>query len=165
MTLLQGKVHGRGLLKIFHEISLTALNSNINCKTHYYKLHLKDGGLYNASSLRQFYTVMSRILRERPVNPINVHNDPEFERVALVLKAQELKMAAVGKNPGSKAAKPIDPDVLSSVYAAGGMGTQTPRALLTHVWYMLTSNAGLRSTFVSNKHNMANPVINNSPFL
>lgn len=103
----------------------------------------KDGSDYEPDSLRVMIASLDRHLKEAG-SSISIAKDREFVNSRKVLegKARFLREQGYGKRPrASKALTTEDEELL---WSKGLLGSQSPKSLITTMWFLLTQHSGLR---------------------
>ena len=131
--------------KPLDETDIEALPANL-CR-YFAVLVTKDGSVYNATSLKQFYNRLGTwILKKRNVN---IKEDPRFSEVLDVVKKRCGDSIKAGKRPGVNASRAVPEHLTQEAVKQGKFSRDNPRTLIRAVVYHLMTSCGTRALQVN----------------
>lgn len=131
--------------KPLDETDIAVLPANL-CR-YFAVLVSKDGSVYNATSLKQFYNRLATwILKKRNVN---IKQDPRFSEVLDVVKKRCGDSIKAGKRPGVNASRAVPEHLTQEAVKQGKFSRDTPRTLIRAVVYHLMTSCGTRALQVN----------------
>lgn len=126
-----------------------------NCKLCWFQV-------YNASSLRTFFSSLARYLSSDSYHtPVDLANGADYQRVRNTLKLRCRQVTSDGQRPGLHAAKAVEGDHITDAWTKGNLGRDNPQALVTTVQLVIQSNMGVRA--ITECHSILNKDIIEGP--
>ena len=108
----------------------------------------KDGLMFNASSIEQFYCVLARILSHRKKDPIDLKSDVMFKRLREVVNSRKEAAVKLGNVPGMWASKSVPHDLITEAFAKKKFSRETPKSLISFTNYIMMVGFGQRAAQV-----------------
>ena len=105
----------------------------------------EDGHTFSSNSLNAYVRCLSRHLRQRDVEPVDINVDVRFKKVFSVLKTRQCEAAAAGAGPGKKKAECLSAEDMGKLKDSPNFTRNTPRGLVTLSHYVLMTGFGCRA--------------------
>ncbi|XP_053385813.1 uncharacterized protein LOC128550578 [Mercenaria mercenaria] len=104
----------------------------------------KDGSEYEPTTLRGLMGSVDRHLRSKNYQ-YSVMSSIEFARSRQVLKTKQKHLKSLGKGNKSKAADPLDEELIEKFHECGILGNTNPESLIYSMWMICTLHFGMRT--------------------
>ena len=104
-----------------------------------------DGKVYASGTLNTLFNGICNVLCAREKEPVNIKSDVRFKAVLKMLKVQTSKSAMEGRGSGCDAKRAVTNEHLRSALAAGTIGRDAPKPLVTSVYLASVLGWGCRA--------------------
>ena len=103
------------------------------------------GEVYSSGSLNTMINGISKFLKSREGEQVDIKADFRFEKVQEMLRVQSRVSASEGRGAGCDAKRPVKPEHLAAALEFGSVGRDAPRPLITAAYLATVLGMGCRT--------------------